>query len=73
MPIYEYHCTHCEKDFELIRKFSEADQPAQCPQCSHSGMQRKLSVCFSSKTGESGSVSTSSCSGCSGGNCSHCH
>ncbi|MDA9344395.1 zinc ribbon domain-containing protein, partial [Gammaproteobacteria bacterium] len=33
MPIYDYKCSNCEHQFELIQKFS--DQPAEiCPQCS---------------------------------------
>jgi len=33
MPIYEYKCTKCGKEFELIQKFS--DKPAKkCPDCS---------------------------------------
>lgn len=32
MPIYEYHCKNCKKDFELIQKAS--DPPlALCPTC----------------------------------------
>jgi len=33
MPIYEYKCTKCGHEFELIQKFS--DKPAKkCPECS---------------------------------------
>lgn len=33
MPIYEYKCTKCGKEFELIQKFS--DKPVKkCPDCS---------------------------------------
>jgi putative FmdB family regulatory protein len=32
MPIYEYECTNCHKQFDLMQKIS--DTPAkQCPQC----------------------------------------
>ncbi len=32
MPMYEYHCTECNHQFELRQKFS--DPPAtECPQC----------------------------------------
>lgn len=32
MPIYEYFCKNCSKDFERIQKFS--DPPAKkCPSC----------------------------------------
>lgn len=39
MPIYEYHCEQCEREFEalVIRR----DEPVQCPQC-HSQHLKKL-------------------------------
>ena len=33
MPIYEYRCSKCGTDFELIRSMSEMDKPASCPKC----------------------------------------
>jgi putative FmdB family regulatory protein len=39
MPLYEYHCDACGRQFELIRKFS--DPPLEkCPHCG--GTVRKL-------------------------------
>lgn len=32
MPIYEYHCAHCKKDFERFQKISEAPLLV-CPDC----------------------------------------
>ncbi len=43
MPIYEYNCTKCGMDFELMRSFSEVDEPADCPKCKVKG-KRLLSV-----------------------------
>ena len=43
MPIYEYNCTKCGMDFELIRSFREVDKPAYCPKCKIKG-RRLLSV-----------------------------
>jgi putative FmdB family regulatory protein len=43
MPIYEYHCGACGKDFEAIQKFS--DKPLKTCTCGKSGkVARKLSV-----------------------------
>ena len=40
MPLYEYHCDACGREFELIRKFS--DPPLEkCPHCG-SGPVHKL-------------------------------
>jgi putative FmdB family regulatory protein len=32
MPIYEYRCLKCERQFELVRKFSDAPLSI-CPEC----------------------------------------
>jgi putative FmdB family regulatory protein len=43
MPIYEYHCNACGKDFEAMQKFS--DKPLKTCTCGKSGkVARKLSV-----------------------------
>ena len=44
MPIYEYRCTACGREFEeLIR--SAADQRSlRCPHCEGRSLERKLSV-----------------------------
>lgn len=49
MPIYEYHCTKCKTEFELIRPISEADKAAACPKCNSQA--EKLVSGFGSKTG----------------------
>ena len=43
MPIYDYKCSNCGHQFELIQKFS--DQPAEiCPQCSQKSVQKLVSA-----------------------------
>lgn len=34
MPIYEYECQSCGLRFEKMRKLSDSDSPASCPECS---------------------------------------
>jgi putative FmdB family regulatory protein len=42
MPIYEYTCRKCKREFEqLVRK---GDVPA-CPECSSEDLERMLSLC----------------------------
>ncbi|CAI8043269.1 hypothetical protein GBAR_LOCUS24009 [Geodia barretti] len=36
MPRYDYRCTECSTEFELVQKFSEAGQ-GECPSCSGAG------------------------------------
>ena len=31
MPLYEYHCDHCDQDFESLRSIKERDD-AECPE-----------------------------------------
>ena len=48
MPIYEYYCSQCNDEFQLLRAFSEADELAPCPTCGQGG-ERQLST-FSFKS-----------------------
>jgi len=47
MPIYEYQCPKCGREFELMRAMSQSDEPAPCPNCG-TAAQRLVSV-FASK------------------------
>jgi len=76
MPIYEYLCSSCGSNFELLRSLSQSDEEASCPHC-HKPARRKLSTfaCFS--TSDSGvptriAGTGSSCSSCGSSNCSTC-
>lgn len=74
MPIYEYHCEHCDQDFECLVMGS--DKP-ECPHCSSHEVQRLLSACgFVSKGGGGetvkASAGASACSGCSATSCATC-
>jgi putative FmdB family regulatory protein len=40
MPIFEYHCSDCERDFEA---FVTADRKAECPSCQGSHLVKQLS------------------------------
>jgi len=74
MPIYEYHCNKCNKDFECL-VFGKEDPV--CPSCNKKKVTRILSACGFVSKGGSGetvktSASTSSCTGCSAASCSSC-
>jgi putative FmdB family regulatory protein len=77
MPLYEYRCDDCECKFEVLRSFSQADEPVACVECSGSHTRRAISL-FSavSKGGDGGEVSRSlggsSCSGCAATSCATC-
>ncbi|MFH1169842.1 MAG: zinc ribbon domain-containing protein [Chloroflexota bacterium] len=37
MPIYEFYCSKCQKEFELLRPIGQAAEPACCPACGTGG------------------------------------
>jgi putative FmdB family regulatory protein len=47
VPIYEYRCASCAKDFELTRPISQASDPGKCPTCGKGAP--KLVSSFASK------------------------
>jgi putative FmdB family regulatory protein len=61
MPIYEYECKKCGKDFEALVAMSAKDNPA-CPTCRSVNVKKKMSITASSKGGCGTCASTSSCS-----------
>ena len=74
MPIYEYRCMKCEKDFEFL--VMGGNDSVTCPDCEGNKVKRRISACsFKSKGGGGGysAPASSGCSGCSSSNCSTCH
>lgn len=73
MPIYEYHCEKCNKDFECLVFGSECPD---CPTCNSTEVCRLMSACgFISKSSGGQTVSKSAgsaCSGCKASSCSSC-
>src|SRR2546426_12772954 len=65
MPIYEYRCTHCEKEFE--KYVSGPATAVACPVCASSNVMRKLSVFGLRAAGSFTTSSTMSTGGCCGG------
>ncbi|MCZ2154439.1 MAG: zinc ribbon domain-containing protein [Bryobacterales bacterium] len=55
MPIYEYRCLHCGRKFEKIRRVSERDQPAECPECKSKETAPQVSGFATSGCGSGGS------------------
>jgi len=77
MPLYEYNCKSCGKNFDKITRYGTPDVEIVCPGCGKNESKRKLS-CFSfgskSSSGEFKSApSSGGCSCCSGRSCSSCH
>ena len=73
MPIYEYKCEKCGREFEQLVLGS--DKP-ECPTCGDAKVCRQMSCCgFVSKGSGGQTVSSSagsSCGSCSAGSCAGC-
>ena len=74
MPIYEYQCKQCGREFEQLVLGQECPT---CPACESDNVCRLMSCCgFVSKGagGEtvSASAGSSSCGGCSATSCAGC-
>lgn len=54
MPLYEFHCNHCDRDFELLVRSSQWQGQAACPHCGSKKLKKALSV-FASTPATSGS------------------
>ena len=72
MPIYEFKCRSCNKEFETI--VFTSDENVTCPECKGENVDRLMSVCgFKSGENFTPSAGSSGCSSCSSTNCSGCH
>ena len=82
MPIYEYICLDCKKEYEILRSFNESDEPIDCDECGSENVKRKLSLAIAHSGGSAVSARPGSPRGpgawvgdaasCSGGNCGTC-
>lgn len=65
MPIYEYKCQKCDREFE---KLIFGNQNVNCPECGSDEVKKKFSL-----FGMSGIDNpTSGCSSCSSSSCKSC-
>ncbi len=78
MPIFEYFCSKCHREFEEI---VFGDALPSCVHCGASQCEKLMSRPCLQLHGASGggegmpapSSGSSKCGGCSGGNCATCH
>ncbi|WP_165077226.1 MULTISPECIES: zinc ribbon domain-containing protein [unclassified Desulfovibrio] len=75
MPIYEYGCEKCGRDFEEL---VFGDEMPACPYCGSTETHKLMSRCARCR-GDGGMsfdmappASGGGCAGCSGGNCASC-
>lgn len=70
MPIFEYHCTECKNDFEVLVL---SDQEVSCPVCKGKKVDKLLSTFSHKSKGGFSSSTGSSCSSCNATSCSACN
>lgn len=72
MPLYEFHCLKCEKDFEKLVPSSSRE--VHCPDCGTPEIEKKFST-FGIKSGSSfsSSMGGGNCGSCTASSCSSCH
>ncbi|MXY98109.1 MAG: zinc ribbon domain-containing protein [Gemmatimonadetes bacterium] len=44
MPVFEYHCSHCDVDFEMLVLNAAASESVSCPTCSEDDVVKKFST-----------------------------
>ena len=54
MPIYEYRCTRCGQQYEKIRRVTERDRPAECPECKSQDSELQVSAFATTSCGSGG-------------------
>jgi len=70
MPVYEYRCKNCNREFERFLKRS--DKKVVCPHCGSEELEKLFSAFGMQVKGETSSSSTSSCTSCSATSCTSC-
>ena len=50
MPIYEYYCSDCSIDFEVMRPVTQSDEPANCKECGKLAQRQLSNFAFKSNT-----------------------
>jgi len=71
MPIYEFHCAKCDRNFECL--VFRSDEKVACPHCDTKKVSRLMSRFAHKSAGGKMVSSGGGCSSCSGGSCSTCH
>ena len=50
MPIYEYYCASCKREFEVLRPASQSQESAECKTCGEPAQRQLSTFSFKSNT-----------------------
>lgn len=64
MPIYEFHCEECDKDFEALVMISSALKDVSCKHCNSTNIKKMVSATSQNPT-TGGGIPAGALSGCS--------
>lgn len=67
MPLYEFNCTKCEKDFESLVRSANWEGSVVCPHCGSNKLTKKLSVFAAQGGGSTASAPAPAACGRPGG------
>jgi len=70
MPIFEFMCKKCKKEFEFFQL--RRDEIVVCPFCGGEEVEKLLSSFGLGGSGSEGKISSGACSTCSSKSCSSC-
>ncbi|MBM3325954.1 MAG: zinc ribbon domain-containing protein [Calditrichaeota bacterium] len=76
MPIYDFICRNCGKQFEQLTPYNWQSAGVTCPLCGSVELDKAVSLVGAFQSGgkiQSLSGSAAACSHCSTGTCSTCH
>ena len=73
MPLYEFHCSKCDADSEILVRSADW-QGTKCPHCGSTKLAKKFSTFAASSTATSSQSAAPACASGGGGCCGgHCH
>lgn len=67
MPLFRYHCSECNTDFELL--LARYDSPAECPHCGSEDLEKHPNRIGSISAGNAGGCSMQQVCPAAGGHC----
>ncbi len=65
MPIYEFHCEDCNKNFESLVMIASALDDVTCKHCKGSNIKKMISATSSTQPLKGGGIPAGALSGCS--------